>query len=232
MALPLPTDPDDPPAEVASLFDDADLPEAEEPCLGAAALPACPAPDDAQLEAWIAAIVDHDERALLALYEATLSRVYGLVLRLVRRTQLAEEVAEEVYFQVWRQAPRFDAERGRALTWLLGMARSRAIDRLRSGRLERANVTSIEEVGGLASADANPEDQSSGKQRAEIVRNALTSLPREQRESLMLAYFGGYSQSEISEQLGIPLGTVKTRIRLGMMRLRDALAPYGEGLNV
>ncbi|MFX4817154.1 sigma factor, partial [Acinetobacter baumannii] len=73
----------------------------------------------------------HDERALMALYEATLSRVYGLVLRLVRRPQLAEEVAEEVYVQVWRQAPRFDAARGRPLTWLLGMARSRAIDAIR-----------------------------------------------------------------------------------------------------
>ena len=96
--------------------------------------------------------------------------------------------------------------------------------------MERANVTSLEEVVGLMSDGANPEDQSSGRQRAEIVRNALTALSDEQRESLVLAYFGGYSQSEISEQLGIPLGTVKTRIRMAMIRLRDALATYREGL--
>ena len=173
-----------------------------------------------------------DQEAFSRLYDQSSPYIYGLILRVVNQPQIAEEVTMDVYVQVWKQAKSYNVNRGTPMGWLITLARSRAIDRLRSGRLERANVTSIEEVGGLASADANPEDQSSGKQRAEIVRNALTSLPREQRESLMLAYFGGYSQSEISEQLGIPLGTVKTRIRLGMMRLRDALAPYGEGLNV
>jgi len=136
MNLPHPTEAADEPPAHALLFDDeAERHEAESACTEATcaeiAKPGCPPLDDAQLEAWIAGIVDHDERALLALYEATLSRVYGLVLRLVRRAQLAEEVAEEVYFQVWRQAPRFDPERGRPLTWLLGMARSRAIDAIR-----------------------------------------------------------------------------------------------------
>ena len=135
MTLPHSTEAADEPPPHALLFDDVELHDveahAEAVCAEVATKPGCVPLDDAQLQAWISGIVDHDERALLALYEATLSRVYGLVLRLVRRSQLAEEVAEEVYFQVWRQAPRFDAERGRPLTWLLGMARSRAIDAIR-----------------------------------------------------------------------------------------------------
>jgi RNA polymerase sigma-70 factor (ECF subfamily) len=150
----------------------------------------------------------------------------------VKQPQIAEEVTLDVYVQVWKQAQSYNVNRGTPMGWLVTLARSRAIDRMRSGRSELAHVTSIEEIWGLVSAEANPEDQSSGRQRAEIVRNALASLPSEQREALMLAYFGGYSQSEISNQLGIPLGTVKTRIRMGMIRLRDALAPYGEGLIV
>lgn len=173
-----------------------------------------------------------DQEAFSRLYDQSSPQIYGLILRVVNEPQIAEEVTMDVYVQVWKQAQSYNVNRGTPMGWLVTLARSRAIDRLRSGRLERAHVTGIEEVGRLASDEANPEDQSSGRQRAEIVRNALASLPYEQRESLMLAYFGGYSQSEISEHLGIPLGTVKTRIRLGMIRLRDALAPYGEGLIV
>jgi RNA polymerase sigma-70 factor (ECF subfamily) len=89
-------------------------------------------------------------------------------------------------------------------------------------------MTGMEEIARVASDRATPEEQSSARQRAEIVREALASLPFEQRQSLILAYFDGYSQSEISAKLGLPLGTIKTRIRLGMMKLRDVLAPYAE----
>ncbi len=173
-----------------------------------------------------------DQEAFSRLYDQSSPHIYGLILRMVNQPQIAEEVTLDVYLQVWKQAQSYNVNRGTPIGWLVTLARSRAIDRLRSGRLERANVSSIEEVGGLVSDEANPEDQSYGRQRADIVRNALTTLPHEQRESLVLAYFGGYSQSEISEHLGIPLGTVKTRIRMGMIKLRDALAPYGEGLIV
>ncbi len=227
MALPLPTDPDDPPAEAASLFDDADLPEAEEPCLGAAALPACPAPDDAQLEAWIAAIVDHDERALLALYEATLSRVYGLVLRLVRRTQLAEEVAEEVYFQVWRQAPRFDAERGRALTWLLGMARSRAIDAIRrEARFQHEELDEEAAPGAAPAAESGDELLAVAQGHAELHR-ALLRLKPQPRQLVALAFFNGLSHAEIATQTHLPLGTVKSQIRRALLSLRESLGDTG-----
>jgi RNA polymerase sigma-70 factor (ECF subfamily) len=178
----------------------------------------------------IAKIARGDQEAFSRLYDQSSPHIYGLVLRMVNQPQIAEEVTMDVYVQVWKQAQSYNLNRGTPMGWLVTLARSRAIDRLRSGRVERAHVTSIEEIGGLESEEANPEDQSSGRQRAEIVRTALAILPREQRESLMLAYFGGYSQSEISKQLGIPLGTVKTRIRMAMIRLREALAPYGKGL--
>ena len=178
----------------------------------------------------IAKIARGDQEAFSRLYDQSSPHIYGLVLRMVNQPQIAEEVTMDVYVQVWKQAQSYNLNRGTPMGWLVTLARSRGIDRLRSGRVERAHVTSIEEIGGLESEEANPEDQSSGRQRAEIVRTALAILPREQRESLMLAYFGGYSQSEISKQLGIPLGTVKTRIRMAMIRLREALAPYGKGL--
>ena len=103
-----------------------------------------------QIAAWIDRVVDRDERALAALYDATLSRVYGLVLRVVRRPALADEVVEDTYFQVWRQAARFDPARGRALPWLLGMARSRAIDAVRrEARFQHVSLD-LEAAHGLA----------------------------------------------------------------------------------
>lgn len=227
MALPLPTDPDDPPAEAASLFDDADLHEADEPGLDMAARPGSPAPGDAQLEIWIAGIVGHDERALLALYEATLSRVYGLVLRLVRRTQLAEEVAEEVYFQVWRQAPRFDAERGRPLTWLLSMARSRAIDAIR--RESRFQHEALDEDAAPMSApaaDSGDELLAVAQGHAELHR-ALLLLKPQPRQLLALAFFSGLSHEEIASQTRLPLGTVKSQIRRALITLRETLGDAG-----
>ncbi len=184
--------------------------------------------DDAQLAAWIGGIVEHDERALVALYDATLSRVYGLVLRLVRRAQLAEEVAEEVYFQVWRQAPRFDAERGRPLTWLLGMARSRAIDAIR--REARFQHESLDDD--TAAAMAMPATQSGdellavAQGHAELHR-ALLLLKPQPRQLVALAFFSGLSHEEISSQTHIPLGTVKSQIRRALLTLRDALGSAG-----
>jgi len=227
MAVPHPPEPDDPPAEAALLFDDVELHEAEEPCLETVPRPGCAPLDDAQLEAWIAAIVDHDERALLALYEATLSRVYGLVLRLVRRTQLAEEVAEDVYFQVWRQAPRFDAERGRPLTWLLSMARSRAIDAIR--REARFRHEELDEDAAPASApvsESGDELLAVAQGHAELHR-ALLLLKPQPRQLVALAFFNGLSHEEIATQTQLPLGTVKSQIRRALITLRETLGDTG-----
>ena len=231
MTLPHPTEAVDEPPTPALLFDDVEPQEAdlEDPCVAEAAAPkpGGPALDDAQLAAWIEAIVDHDERALLALYEATLSRVYGLVLRLVRRPQLAEEVAEEVFFQVWRQAPRFDAGRGRPLTWLLGMARSRAIDAIRrEARFQHEELD--EETVPLATPTAESGDEllAVAQGHAELHR-ALLLLKPQPRQLVALAFFNGLSHEEIASQTSLPLGTVKSQIRRALITLRESLGDTG-----
>lgn len=229
MTLPHPTESAVEPPAHALLFDEkAELHEAEaEEACAAAAKPGCPPLDDAQLQAWIAAIVDHDERALLALYEATLSRVYGLVLRLVRRPQLAEEVAEDLYFQVWRQAPRFDPGRGRPLTWLLGMARSRAIDAIRrEARFQHEELD--EQAAALATPTAESGDEllAVAQGHAELHR-ALLLLKPQPRQLVALAFFNGLSHEEIASQTRLPLGTVKSQIRRALATLREALGDTG-----
>jgi RNA polymerase sigma-70 factor (ECF subfamily) len=232
MNLPHPTEAADEPPAHALLFDDeAERHEAESACTEATcaeiAKPGCPPLDDAQLEAWIAGIVDHDERALLALYEATLSRVYGLVLRLVRRAQLAEEVAEEVYFQVWRQAPRFDPERGRPLTWLLGMARSRAIDAIRrESRFQHEELDEQATVLATPAAESGDELLAVAQGHAELHR-ALLLLKPQPRQLVALAFFNGLSHEEIASQTSLPLGTVKSQIRRALITLREALGDTG-----
>ena len=231
MTLPHPTEAVDEPPAPALLFDDIEPHDAdmEDACVveAAAPKPGCPTLDDVQLAAWIEAIVDHDERALLALYEATLSRVYGLVLRLVRRSQLAEEVAEEVYFQVWRQAPRFDATRGRPLTWLLGMARSRAIDAIRrEARFQHEELD--EETAPVAAPMAESGDEllAVAQGHAELHR-ALLLLKPQPRQLVALAFFNGLSHEEIASQTSLPLGTVKSQIRRALITLREALGDTG-----
>ncbi|WP_457349773.1 sigma-70 family RNA polymerase sigma factor [Roseateles sp. P5_D6] len=231
MTLPHSTEAVDEPPNPALLFDDVELHDAEldEPCAteAAAAKPGCPSLDDAQLAAWIEGIVDHDERALLALYEATLSRVYGLVLRLVRRSQLAEEVAEEVFFQVWRQAPRFDPERGRPLTWLLGMARSRAIDAIRrEARFQHEELDEESVPLSAPAAESGDELLSVAQGHAELHR-ALLLLKPQPRQLVALAFFNGLSHEEIASQTSLPLGTVKSQIRRALITLREALGDTG-----
>lgn len=234
MTLPhLPDGPDSPPPE-ALLLDDAALLDAEldadhgadEPDHPAVRTAAAPLDDD-QLARWIGAIVDHDERALMALYEATLPRVYGLVLRLVRRPQLAEEVAEDVFFQVWRQAPRFDPARGRPLTWLLGMARSRAIDAIRrEARFQHETLD--DEVNAPAAPLGNSGDEllAVAQGHAELHR-ALLLLKPQPRQLVALAFFSGLSHEEIASQTALPLGTVKSQIRRALITLREALGDTG-----
>jgi RNA polymerase sigma-70 factor (ECF subfamily) len=234
MTLPhLPDGPEAPPPE-ALLLDDLALHddelEADEPAGGegpvSARAAAAPLDDD-QLARWIAAIVDHDERALMALYEATLPRVYGLVLRLVRRSQLAEEVAEDVFFQVWRQAPRFDPARGRPLTWLLGMARSRAIDAIRrEARFQHETLDDEAHAPAAPLAESGDELLAVAQGHAELHR-ALLLLKPQPRQLVALAFFSGLSHEEIASQTCLPLGTVKSQIRRALITLRDALGDTG-----
>lgn len=173
----------------------------------------------------IGRIAAGDQSALTALYDGTKRLVYGLVLRIVGNTATAEEVLLDVYSQVWRQASSYDRRRGAPLAWMMTIARTRAIDRLRSGRQEHQRKEQLEAAGNAPAATGDPEEASVIAERRRIVRSALESLAAEQREVIELAYYSGLSHSEIAARLGQPLGTVKTRTRLGMMKLREKLHP-------
>ena len=218
--------PDDDPADTDAAPDGFEPPEAQavvDPSPGHAR----PAADEAQLAQWIEAVVDHDERALAALYDATFARVFGLVQRIVRDTATAEEVVEDTYFQVWRQAVRFDPARGKALTWLLAMARSRAIDALRrEARFQHDTLD--DETSPEPAAHDQPADEllDLARHRADL-HQALMLLGAQPRQLVSLAFFRGLSHEEIAEQTRLPLGTVKSQIRRALLSLRQILAAGG-----
>jgi len=169
-----------------------------------------------------------DQSAFAALYEATSKVVFGLVLRIVPERATAEEVLLDVYTQAWRQANNYDSSRGSPLAWLMTIARSRAIDRLRSSRQDQ-NKETIDDASTLVSSSISPEEASVISERQRLVRSALDMLVPEQREVLELAYYAGLSHTEIAAKTGHPLGTVKTRTRLGMMKMREMLSPILSG---
>lgn len=175
--------------------------------------------------AFIKRLATGDQLALTALYEATNRLVFGLILRIVIDRATAEEVLLDVYTQVWRQAALYDTNRGAPLAWIMTIARSRAIDRLRSGKHDQQGKEPLDAIGELSSLGASPEEMTVSSERQRFVRSALDTLSPEQREVIELAYFSGLSHSEIALKLNQPLGTVKTRTRLGMMKLRDMLKP-------
>jgi RNA polymerase sigma-70 factor (ECF subfamily) len=180
---------------------------------------------DQDLISLVEQVAAGDQAALATLYDTTNRLVYGLILRVLGDTSSAEEVLLDVYTQVWRQAASYDAGRGTPLAWLTTIARSRAIDRLRSGWQDQQRKESLETLGDAPADAANPEETTVASERQRLVRAALAALSPEQREVIELAYYSGLSHSEIAEKLNQPLGTVKTRTRLGMMKLREALAP-------
>jgi len=170
-----------------------------------------------------------DAAALSELYDLSSRYVFGICLKVLRNSADAEEVTLDVYTQAWRQAARFDADRGEPLAWLLMLARSRAIDRLRARGGVRRHEEDIEKVRVFASPLIDPESGSALAERASTVRAALAGLPAEQREVIELAYFQGLTHTEIAERLAQPLGTAKSRIRLALQRLRQTLGPGAEG---
>lgn len=178
----------------------------------------------------IRGVADGDQQSLAALYDATSRTVYGLLLRILADASAAEEVLLDVYTQVWRQAATYSRERGTALAWLTTIARSRAIDRLRRGRQEQQRTEPLDPAQQFAARGTSAEDEVRAGEVRAVVRRALDSLAPEQREVIELAYYGGMSHSEIAAARGLPLGTVKTRTRLGMMRLREMLKPVYEGI--
>ncbi|MEO7272099.1 MAG: sigma-70 family RNA polymerase sigma factor [Vicinamibacterales bacterium] len=164
-----------------------------------------------------------DRTAMAELYDRHSDVVFSLACRIVRLPADAEDVVQEVFTQAWRQASRYDATRASAAAWLLNITRTRAIDRLRAART-RQRISGGDERLELAPATGeSQEDLVIGGERAERVRAALAILGDAQRTAIDLAYFGGLTHFEIAERLSEPLGTVKTRIRSGLMKLRDAL---------
>jgi RNA polymerase sigma-70 factor (ECF subfamily) len=180
---------------------------------------------DQDLISLVELVATGDQSALATLYDATNRLIYSLILRVLGDVSSAEEVLIDVYTQVWRQAASYDANRGAPLAWMATIARSRAIDRLRSGWQDQRRKEPLDILGDAQASAASPEEMAAASERQSLVREALSLLTPEQREVIELAYYSGLSHSEIAEKLKQPLGTVKTRTRLGMMKLREALAP-------
>ncbi|MCL2543771.1 MAG: ECF RNA polymerase sigma factor SigK [Nocardioidaceae bacterium] len=183
---------------------------------------AAPGPDLPDLAGLLRRSARGDEAAFAELYDATAARVHGLVLRVVRDRAQAEEVTQEAYLEVWRTSARFDAGRGSAQAWILTIAHRRAVDRVRAaeaaGRRDAAYERRNQDVEHDVTAEA-----AHASLEARRVRTALESLTPVQREAVSLAYLGGYTHTEVAGLLDLPLGTAKTRIRDGLIRLRDTL---------
>ena len=183
-----------------------------------------PAQDDEV--ALLKAIAARNEAALAGLYDRYRAILFGLLMRILNNREEAEDVLQEVFLQVWRKAKDFDENRGRPFTWLVTLARSRGIDRLRTlasrDRVAEAGAREVSDEISDAATDAFKSEQRG------LVTKALAQLPDEQKRPLVLAYFDGLTQSEIATRLGAPLGTVKTRMRTGLMSLREQLAGKGE----
>ena len=177
---------------------------------------------DAEL---IARIARGDADALAALYDLHGSRALGLISRILSDVEEAEDVLQEVFLQVWRAPERFEPSRGSALTWILILSRSRAIDRLRALR-RRGRDRNVDISQCSIASDQDLQRDAESAQEGARVRRVLAALPAEQRRALELAYFGGFTQTEIAEITHAPLGTVKTRLRQGMMKLREGFKAY------
>jgi len=167
-------------------------------------------------------IVNNDREAFSQLYDRFSSLVFTLALRMLKERSDAEDLLQEVFVQIWRQAANYSQDRGSPEAWIINIARSRAIDKLRSiRRMEKSFV--LTEDPARAESSVNVESSAAESETKLTMNSALANLPEAQRKVLELAYFDGLTQSEIAERLAEPLGTVKTRMRSGIQRLREML---------
>lgn len=163
-----------------------------------------------------------DREAFAQLYDRTAPRVFGLVERLLRDHAQSEEVTQEIFLEIWQTATRYDTGRGGAIAWMLTMTHRRAVDRVRASQASRDRDTRI----GIRDFPTDFDSVSESVEvriESERVKEAMMRLTELQRQAVQLAYFGGYSHSEVADMLSVPIGTVKTRLRDGMIRLRDEL---------
>lgn len=187
--------------------------------------PAYSALDDEEL---MQRLFYRDLRAFRMLYDRYGNLVYSTSLRVVRDAQIAEDMVQEVFLRIWRKPDSYLPQRGRFVTWLTSVTRNRAVDEVRSrGRRYRHETASPEEQEREVPGDERDDPALTAElsDQRRLILAAMAGLPPEQREIIELAYFGGFTQQEIAEKLGQPLGTVKTRVRLGMQKLRTALTP-------
>ena len=179
-------------------------------------------PDDRQL---LLRIVDRDKDALDTLYGRYATPVYSLALHMRKQPPLAEEVTQDVFLNIWLKAASFNSERGQARSWIMSVTHHRVVDVIRSRRrvYSMTDPEGYDTLERLPSGGASVESLVQQNLDRERIMGALATLPDSQREVILLAYFEGYSQSEMAEKLGQPLGTIKTRVRLAMQKLRSVL---------
>jgi RNA polymerase sigma-70 factor (ECF subfamily) len=196
------------------------------PVVGAADDPS-PVGSDARLGQLLRRSARGDQAAFAELYDATAARLHGLVLRVVRDPAQVDEVTQEAFLEIWRTASRFDPDRGTSIGWLLTIGHRRAVDRVRSAEATGRRDTTYTDQNQPVAHDSTTYDPTAQAATAALearrVRQAMTTLTEVQREAIELAYFGGYTHTEVAAMLDLPLGTAKTRIRDGLIRLRDAM---------
>ncbi len=182
---------------------------------------------EADLVAWVGRVVNQDEQALACLYDALASRVQAFALRLTRQQQLAEEVTEDVFWQLWRQAPRFDPQKGCVMAWIMNMARSRALDALRQVETQEIQDDGAIERSADMAGDKTPLDLLEAVDERHQLHEAISRLEPLPRQLLALAFFRGMTHDEIALHCDLPLGTVKSQIRRSLARLQEHLARQG-----
>ena len=175
-------------------------------------------------EALVSLVASSDEQALAELYDRFGRVAYGLALRILRDEALAQDAVQEAFLGVWRSADQYLPERAKASTWILTLVHRRAVDLVR--REDRRRGEPLDDAAEPVALSTVEGEATLGFQRR-VVQEALKGLPSDQREALELAYYGGLTQSELAERLGQPLGTIKSRMFMGLARLRDLLAQAG-----
>jgi RNA polymerase sigma-70 factor (ECF subfamily) len=173
---------------------------------------------------WLKRIKNGDKEAMKLLYRKYKNLLFGMIVSILKDREEAEDCLQEVFTQIWEKADYFDSEKGRAYSFIVTMARNKAIDRTRSKQFKQADIAdnTINDSTIIPESDEkNPHEAMEFRERAAIVRSALQKIPEKERELLIVSYYKGLSQSQIAEKMDIPLGTVKYRMRQGMIKLRD-----------
>jgi RNA polymerase sigma-70 factor (ECF subfamily) len=180
---------------------------------------------DNELEArLINRIAEGDDSSFDMLYERFSGPLYGMAYRMMNDTKEAEDVLQEAFTYIWRKAATYDQNRSRPFAWAVMITRNKAIDRLRvRQRLEKLREKVTSEEAFYEAKDATSANEPAARERGALVRSALQQIPQEQRQALELSFFGGLTHEQIAERLDTPLGTIKARIRRGLLRLRDCL---------